>query len=508
MGKLALALLAVLMLCDCAVTFPTDYIDGGTDGGSFCGNGVLNEGEECDGTNLDDWRCQDLGYVGGELGCTVECVLDESECYTSDCGNGILEEGEACESQDLNGETCASLTGLQDGELQCHSCAFDTSLCHECGNNLCEVQAETTTECPSDCEWVVIDGGDNHSCGVRVTGEVHCWGSNEHGQLGTGDYVNYTTPVPVLGFTGAIDVTATWGQFSCALKSDGTVWCWGRNKEGQLGTGSASSEVLVPEQVVSISDATDIVGGEEHACALISNRSVWCWGRNDLGQLGLGHTVDSIFPDQVVLNGGGELLAVQLTAGYGHNCGLTLGSGVVRCWGANYYKQAEPTDMAEMVLKASIVQNVSGGVEVSAGSRNSCVVLSSGLVWCWGDNSKGQIGVGFTSDWELPSQVVNLTGAVSVQTGESFVCSLLQNKNMWCWGENKQGQLGNGTKDTSYVPVKVGFGMLQVEYLNGGSNHTFVQTNDGEYWGWGENDGGQIGDGTYDNHSVPTQIAD
>ncbi len=452
------ALVTVGLVVQCTTKFPRSHIpDAGPDTAVECGNGVIDEGEECDGADLDGQTCQDRGHDGGELGCALNCTFDTAMCTGgAECGDGVCHFG--------------------DGE--------------------------TRATCPQDCGWESLDGGEKHSCGLRVDGSTWCWGRNDRGQLGTGDTTSSLVPVLVTGLTDMGDVSAGWGQHSCALGPDGMVWCWGDNGKGALGTGDTVSS-LVPIQVVDLANVAAISIGKDHCCALKDDQTVWCWGANDKGQLGIGTAdAESLVPVQVV-----NLTNVtELSVGKEHSCATTSADSLL-CWGENGHLQADPEDPADASAPVEIL-GVTNVDRISAGSRNTCVVLNDQTVWCWGDNNMGQVGIGTETDVEPPTQVVSLTGVTAIQTGELVACALNLDQTVWCWGENNRGQLGNDSMGTnSSTPVQV-LSLGLATALMAGKKFNFALTTDGSVWGWGENDAGQIGDGTTDHQPLPSLVQD
>src|SRR6266704_1746017 len=179
-----------------------------------------------------------------------------------------------------------------------------------------------------------VAAGGFHACMRLPDGTVQCWGRNDYGQLGDETVADpatgppgSSTPVQVSGITGAAAVIAG-GYHTCALFTDGTAQCWGRNADGQLGDGSSLGE-RAPTRVAGLSDARAVSGGYKHTCAVLGNGTVWCWGLNDDGQLGNGTTTSSTTPVQAV----GINDAVAVNAGILHTCAL-LSNSTVKCWGA------------------------------------------------------------------------------------------------------------------------------------------------------------------------------
>lgn len=250
--------------------------------------------------------------------------------------------------------------------------------------------------------------GDRHACVTTDSGEVDCWGRNFHGQLGDGTTEDSEAPTRASGaLIGRTATSAAAGGFhSCALTTDGDIWCWGRNTAGQLGDGTttnSSTPVQVSRPAPDVA-FTSVTAGFQHTCATASDGKAYCWGRNDHGQLGDGATLSASTP-------------------------------VAVAW---------PADAPALT-------------SVSAGKWHTCGVAGDGRAWCWGRNDAGQLGNGTTDDSSLPVQVGGQVAAeplVSVSAGTRHTCAAGQNSLAYCWGANGAGQLGDGTTTSSTTPVR------------------------------------------------------
>jgi len=302
--------------------------------------------------------------------------------------------------------------------------------------------------------------GDSHTCALLGDGTVQCWGVGDSGQRGDGTFNNISTvPVAVVGLSNAVAVAAR-GYHSCALLlGDGTVWCWGRNVDGQLGNGTrapvdcspGSCGSSTPVRVGGITGAAAVIAGGYHTCALFGDGTAQCWGRNDDGQLGDGTFTTSSTPVPV----GGLTGAGAVTGGFYHTCAL-LGDGTVQCWGRN--AEGQLGDGSSIGTRAPTrVIGITGALAVSGGFQHTCALLSDGTVQCWGRNAEGQLGDGTTTSSSTPVRVGGVTGAVAVSAGILHTCALLANGTVKCWGAvgNGFGQLGNGATTGSSTPVTV-----------------------------------------------------
>jgi alpha-tubulin suppressor-like RCC1 family protein len=295
--------------------------------------------------------------------------------------------------------------------------------------------------------------GDEYACALLADGTAKCWGLGESGQRGDGSFGTFALePVAVGGLTGAVALAAGYGH-TCAVLADGTMRCWGENREGQLGNGTtADPGTPHPVTVSGITGAGAFTTGAYHTCAVAADHTVKCWGRNDQGQLGDGTVTRSSTPVQVQ-TGFGPLSGVTALAGGGaHTCAL-LANGTVRCWGEN--SEGQLGDGSRLGKPNGItVTGISTAIAISAGWEHSCAVLADGTVRCWGANAFGQLGDGTTTRRLTPVPVSGITGAVAVTAGWwHHSCALLDDGTVKCWGANEWGQLGDGTATGSLGPV-------------------------------------------------------
>ncbi|ACL23605.1 RCC1 domain-containing protein [Chloroflexus aggregans] len=349
-----------------------------------------------------------------------------------------------------------------------------------------------------------IAAGDYHTCALTGSGEVWCWGGNGFGQLGDGTTTARSTPAAVSGLPSGVETIAAGDYHTCALMSSGGVWCWGRNNSGQLGDGTTTAR-STPAAVSGLpSGVTAIAAGGLHTCALMSSGGVWCWGLNNSGQLGDGSDTDSSTPVAVSgLASGVETIA----AGGWHTCALTS-SGGVWCWGRNNSGQLGDGSTIYHITPVAVSGLPSGVTAIAAGDYHTCALTGSGGVWCWGYNLSGQLGDGTTTDRSTPVAVSGLTSGVTViAAGRFHTCALTSSGGVWCWGANFDGQLGDGTTTNRTTPVAVSGLPSGVTAIAAGGWHTCALTSSGEVWCWGDNYYGQLGDGTTTNRSTPGAVS-
>jgi alpha-tubulin suppressor-like RCC1 family protein len=343
----------------------------------------------------------------------------------------------------------------------------------------------------------VITAGDLQSLALKSDGTVWAWGRNNVGQLGDGTTINKSTPVQVSNLTDVVTLANGVGIHFFAFKSDGTVWAWGLNSNGQLGDGTRTNR-STPVQL-NLSNVVSIARGGSHTLALKSDGTVWSWGFNYYGQLGDGTTTDRLTPVQV-----SQLTnVVAIAAGFYQSYALKS-DGTVWAWGSNNLGQLGDGTTADRHVPVR-VQGLNNVNAIVAGISHALALKSDGTVWAWGWNSYGQIGDGTTTNRLVPVQVQNLTDIVDIAAGREHSLALKSDGTVWVWGRNSSGQLGDGTNVSRFSPVQMQ-NLSGIEDVGAGNNHSIALKSDGTVWAWGENTYGQLGDGTNQNSSVPVQV--
>ena len=304
----------------------------------------------------------------------------------------------------------------------------------------------TATEVINLPEMIAISAGGGHTCALANEGTVKCWGQNDSGQLGIGTKEIILEPVDIPNLVNVTSISAGF-EHTCAVINDGSVKCWGKNLNGRVGNGSNERLILSPTDVVELGTTiTFVSAGNEHTCALTNNGDVKCWGRNVDGELGIGQDKNFSKTPMDVL--GLEERIVALTTGFARSCAVT-DKGKITCWGWIGFQQFSivPVDLAALNGTPTLI---------ASGGDHICVVVEGGKVNCIGENEKGQLGNGNTTDSQKFVEVKGLPAGVTV-IGASFdyTCALTEKGEVWCWGHNASGQLGDGTKTDSSFPVKV-----------------------------------------------------
>ena len=386
-------------------------------------------------------------------------------------------------------------------------------------------------------------------------GTLDGWGYNRYGQIGNGLTDQQSVPAPSNNtFFSDVVAIAAGINSSVALRADGTVWAWGHNSHGQLGSPTSSCSTYYPQEpcspvpvlVPGLSNITAIAAGARHVLALKSDGTVWAWGDNHFGQLGDGTTSDTSSP--VPVGGATPLRAVAISAGLVHSLALKA-DGSVWAWGDNTRKQLGATteaitcthDQSSSPCATTPVPVLTRTVypfgfvdydplaavrAIAAGGFHNLALRSDGTVSAWGANTFGQLGLGNPGD-DVPSpqKTDELEDVRALAAGADFSLALLSNGTVRAWGDNVYGQLGVGTdtgpdqcpqefssgtfdRPCSPTPLPVP-GLNSVIAMAAGSLHALVVTTDGHVWGWGNDSFGQVGDSALnpvDAVTLPVQL--
>ncbi len=350
--------------------------------------------------------------------------------------------------------------------------------------------------------------GTEHACAIRSNHSVSCWGNNDFGQIGNTKATNpQLTPIAVSGLPRRVSALAAGGAHTCALLSDKTVWCWGSNGNGQLGTAGAASPSLAT-QIKSLSGVTAIASGSSHSCAILGDQTVQCWGENANGQLGNNSTMDSPSPVPVT----GLTGVTSIAAGEFFNCAVSGADAHVSCWGLKFdVGNANPSDfqLTPTPVTLSSGAALSGVTAVAAGADHACALMQDSSVQCWGDNFYGEIGNLSDSPLiQFPTAVNSsclsstpMTGVARLALGWTHSCAVFTDGTASCWGSDTGGELGDGMTVSRECaePVSSLTGLTAIAATNSMScalSPTGVSC-------WGD---GILGDGSFTGRDIPSTV--
>ncbi|MFI5213355.1 MAG: RCC1 domain-containing protein, partial [Gemmatimonadales bacterium] len=334
-----------------------------------------------------------------------------------------------------------------------------------------------------------------------VSGITMCWGDNRTGQLGAGIGDSAHAPVRVAGGQSfrTISVGAT---HACGLTAAGQAWCWGQGTNGELGNGRTVASAT-PLAVSGVPVLVTIGTGTAHTCALTASGAVYCWGSNRSGELGARGAEQSATPLAVTAPSGVSF--TTLWVGPSHSCALAA-NGTLYCWGDNSSGQIGNGSTSNAETPA-VVQTPVPLKSVALGTSHTCGLAATGAAWCWGSNTSGQLGLGAAAPQQVsrPSQVSDALVFTALAAGEAHSCGLREDGAVFCWGSGRSGQLGNGQQTDSPRPVLVVGGQV-FRAIGVGGFHSCGLDADGNAWCWGDNAVQQLGAVAARSSAVPVPV--
>jgi alpha-tubulin suppressor-like RCC1 family protein len=439
------------------------------------------------GDTVSCWGYNSFGGLGVDPGTTPSAAAPQTTVHA----------GVESIAVDFSGSSTCIV--LDDGAIECWGYNLDGQL----GNGT-TTSSHVATLVSGVSDAASISLGGSAGCAVRTGGAVVCWGSNENGRIGAPVAGSASLPQEVvsLGDIVSIDVGVNHGcaVVESAVPANDGVWCWGDNTYGQLGDGTTSpTPTSVPVAVSGVDDALSVEVGHFSSCAVLDgDGTVWCWGRDNKGQLGNGAPGDSAVPAQVV----GLLGVTDLGVGTENACAL-LADATVTCWGSA--SAVGTGDGLTHQTSPIAVPALSGIRSVDVGGYNGCAVSTTDVAWCWGSNNSGQLGTGVTSPGTTitPQAVVVASPVATMATSGAHTCAIETDGDLRCWGSNIFGQIGNGSTGSSVAAGATVAGIDTPLQVGVGTFHTCVLDTQSDVECWGHNDDGNLGDGTQSSSSSP-----
>ena len=428
----------------CAILIDKTVKCWGKNGSGRTGGGISSPSQTASGTAGDPLSGQTVTHIAAGEEHTCAILIDKTvKCWGSnddgETGGGTpLSQGEEATYIAAGGtHTCAILD--DDGDLKCWG-------------GYTGIANISLTKNQEDQTATHIAAGGTHTCAILDDdgdasngGPVKCWGRNDEGQIGGGisgssRTISGKAGDPLSGQT-ATHITVG-GSHTCAILTDKTVKCWGSNGSGRTGGGTLGSSRTISGTAgdpLSGQTATHIAAGKEHTCSILTDKTVKCWGRNGFGQTG-GGTLGSY----ITISGtAGDPLsgqtATHIAVGESHTCAILMDK-TVKCWGSNSSGQTGGGTPLSRGEEATYI---------AAGGTHTCAILTDKTVKCWGANSSGQTGGGTSSTSQTASGTAGdpLSGqtATHIAAGSRHACAILIDKTVKCWGSNSSGQTGGGT---------------------------------------------------------------
>ena len=371
-------------------------------------------------------------------------------------------------------------------------------------------------------DWQSVSVGGDHTCALKLNGNVYCWGSNQYYQLAQASSDTLCGPEmghygctrrPQLVDASGVKFTAVsaGARHSCAITAGRDAYCWGANDAGQIGGFSPTGPTLV--RVQGSLGWTQISAGYSHTCAVRTDGALYCWGANDRGQLGNGgfSANDGLVRAQI------SSPVATVSAGQQRTCARTT-LGTVYCWGAIWQSRSGGLELTAVQTTPKLVPNAPAMAWLSVGTFTTCGADVSGFGYCWEANPRGELGNGTQDGSTSPLRVASDLAFVQMSAGIVQTCGVVTSGAGYCWGDNTFGQLGMspsqliercGTQQlpcaTRPTPV---YGRQQfTEISTGFGSHSCGVTIRGNLSCWGLGVSGQRGDGSLSYAvTVPVQV--
>jgi alpha-tubulin suppressor-like RCC1 family protein len=292
-------------------------------------------------------------------------------------------------------------------------------------------------------DWQSVSAGTVHSLAVKTNGTLWAWGNGQFGQLGNGAFNNATWTVTQMGTATDWQSVSAGNRFSLAIKNTGTLWAWGLNNTGQLGINNLIDQNL-PVQVGFASNWLRIEAGDQHALATDFLGNLFAWGNNTFGQLGDGTNTTSLFPIPIAISNPINVIS----AGFDHSMVLDS-SGFIRTFGNNTTGQlADGTNTASnipILISINSDGTINQYVNISAGSGHSLAIKNDTTLWSSGLGNFGQLGLGNNGNTNVLNQVGTGTNWLDISAGNTHSLALDTSLTLSSTGRNIEGQLGIGT---------------------------------------------------------------
>jgi alpha-tubulin suppressor-like RCC1 family protein len=324
--------------------------------------------------------------------------------------------------------------------------------CGALGDNNTTNRSSPVREISSSTTWCQAPGGFYHTAALKTDGTLWSWGYNSNGQLGT-NTVTTTTSSPVREITSS----TTWCQVSAretrttALKTDGTLWAWGGNSSGRLGDNTTVNKSSPVREITSSTTWCQVSAGPSHTSAVKTDRSLWSWGNNGFGRLGNNSTVDRCSPVREISS---STTWCQVTGGQYHTAALKT-DGSLWAWGNSGYGQLGNNSTVDRCSPVREITSSTTWCQVSAGYRHTTALKTDGTLWAWGVNSCGQLGDNTTVNKSSPvREITSSSSWCQVSAGGSHTSAVKTDSSLWSWGNNGAGRLGDNTTVNKSSPVR------------------------------------------------------
>jgi alpha-tubulin suppressor-like RCC1 family protein len=319
--------------------------------------------------------------------------------------------------------------------------------------------------------WKSVSGGRYYTAAIKTDGTLWTWGQNSYGQLGINDNTARSTPVTT--FLGGTN----WKSVACgyyhttAIKTDGTLWVWGFNTNAQLGINNTTNRSTPVTTFLGGTNWKQVAGGGNFTAAIKTDGTLWTWGQNSYGQLGINDTTTRNTPVTTFLGGTNWK---SVACGYDHTTSIKT-DGTLWTWGKNATGQL---GINNTTARSTPVTTFAGGTnwkQVAGGRDHTTAIKTDGTLWTWGQNSYGQLGINDTTTRNTPvTTFLGGTNWKSFDCGDRYAAAIKTDGTLWVWGRNINGQLGINNTTARSTPVTTFLGGSNWKSLFGGGYHTIA----------------------------------
>jgi alpha-tubulin suppressor-like RCC1 family protein len=345
----------------------------------------------------------------------------------------------------------------------------------------------------------------SHTVAIGKDGALLVFGGNSFNQLGDGTTTQRILPVQIGTHNDWVSVSVG-NQHTVAIRKDGSLWAWGNNNRGQLGDGTTTRRNS-PARIGTENNWASVSAGGDHTVAIRTDGSLWAWGSNSAGQLGDGTTTNRNIPTRI----GRDRDWASVSATYSRNVAIKK-DGSLWAWGFNRNRELGDGTNTNRNIPTRIGRD-RDWASVSTGGRNTVAIKTDGSLWAWGVNTYGQLGDGTTTRYNTPTKIGTTTNWAYIRTGgisgREHTVAIRTDGSLWAWGNNEYGQLGDGTTTNRNIPTRIGTATNWISIVVS-LYRTFAIRTDGSLWAWGRNtltpQSYILGDGTTINRTTPVQV--
>jgi alpha-tubulin suppressor-like RCC1 family protein len=350
-----------------------------------------------------------------------------------------------------------------------------------------------------------LSGGDSFSVFIKTTGRVFGWGSNTLSQLGDNTVTQRLTPVSVVGAVKTFCQITSGNFHAAAIDKNGRAWAWGNNGQGQLGDNTITTRGTPVSVLGGVKTFCLISAGNAFSVAIEKNGRVWGWGNNFYGQLGDGTSVSKRTPVSV---GGTTKTFCEIATSKQHHTVAIDRNGRAWGWGWNVYGQLGDNTGTSRLTPVSVVGAVKTFCKIAAGFYFTVALDKNGRAWGWGYNANSQLGDNSTTQRLTPVSVLGATKTFcKIAAGAQHTVAITRTGRAWAWGDNQQGQLGDGTEFGSRrTPVSVAGAVKTFCDIKAGESHTLALDKNGNVWAWGTYTNGRLGNNTGNATCTPLSV--